>query len=339
MVTLQDVARAAGVSSATVSRVLNDSGKVSPTTRQRVEAAIRRLGFRPSRVARRLRIRSGRSNILGLMIPDIQNPFFSDVARGVEDYAFAHEYAVILCSSDEQAIKQNFYLHTMRSEAVDGIILPPIPGEESVVEHLALQEGLPVVCLDRRLSTPHLDTVVVDNRQGAYEAVSRLIALGHRRIGIITGLPGLSTSNERLEGYLKALTENDIPVEDKLIREGNSKYDGGLLQAAALLEMPRPPTALFPCNNMMTLGALEAIHRAGVRVPEALSIIGFDDIPWAPSLNPPLTTVRQPGYELGRCAAEMLLQRIAEPKRSPTQIMLQPELIVRKSCGPAPPTD
>lgn len=336
MVTLRDVAREAGVSSATVSRVLNHTGKVNATTRARVEAAIRRLGYRPSRVARRLRVQQGHSHILGLMIPDIQNPFFSDVARGVEDYAYTHEYAVILCSSDEQVEKQNFYLHTMRSEAVDGIILPPIAGEESVVARLARDEGIPVVCLDRRLPGLDLDTVVVDNRKGAFDAVSQLLALGHRRIGIITGLPGLSTSDERLEGYMKALSEQGLPAARELIREGNSKYDGGLAETEALLALPHPPTALFTCNNLMTLGALEALHRAGRRIPDDVSLIGFDDIPWAASLNPPLTTVRQSGHEMGRRAAELLLARIADPGRSPLQIMLQPRLIVRRSCGPAP---
>lgn len=336
MPTLQDVAREAGVSSATVSRVLNDSGKVNVATRRRVEEVIRRLGYHPSRVARRLRVQRGRSHILGLMIPDLQNPFFSDVARGVEDYAYNHEYAVILCSSDENIDKQTFYLNTLYAESVDGIILPPIPGEHGRLAWLAQEQRLPIVCLDRHLPALTLDTVVVDNHRGAFEAVELLIRLGHRRIAIITGLPALSTSQERLEGYLEALSKHDVPVLPHLIRRGDSRYESGRLEAGHLLDEPVPPTALFVGNNLMTLGALEAIHSRGIRVPEQLSIIGFDDMLWAASLNPPLTTVRQPGYEIGRQAAELLLQRIAEPSRPPTVVVCQPELVLRASCGPAP---
>ncbi len=336
MATLQDVAREAGVSSATVSRVLNGSPKVHARTRKRVEDAIERLGYRRSRVARRLRVRGGRSHILGLMIPDIQNPFFSDVARGVEDYAYTHEYAVILCSSDEDPKKQAFYLNTMQAESVDGIILPPIPGENRVIEELLEKDRLPVVCLDRRLPGSSPDTVVVDNRRGAFEAVERLIRLGHRRIGIIIGLPSLSTSRERLEGYMEALSKHRVAPDSALVREGDSKYRSGLRQTDALLDLPEPPTAFFVCNNLMTLGALEAIHLRGLHPPHDCSIIGFDDMPWAASLNPPLTTVRQPGYAIGRCAAELLLKRIADPARPASLVMLQPELVVRQSCGPAP---
>ncbi|WP_457652425.1 LacI family DNA-binding transcriptional regulator [Rhodocaloribacter sp.] len=336
MATLQDVAREAGVSSATVSRVLNGSAKVHAKTRKRVEDAIERLGYRRSRVARRLRVQGGHSHILGLMIPDIQNPFFSDVARGVEDFAYNHEYAVILCSSDEDPQKQAFYLNTMRAESVDGIILPPIPGENRVIEELIEKDRLPIVCLDRRLPGASPDTVVVDNRRGAFEAVERLIRFGHRRIGIITGLPSLSTSRERLEGYMEALSKHHVVPDPTLVREGDSKYPSGLRQTHALLELPEPPTALFVCNNLMTLGALEAIHLRGLRPPHDFSIIGFDDMPWAASLNPPLTTVRQPGHAIGRCAAELLLKRIADPERPASLVVLQPELIVRQSCGPAP---
>ncbi len=336
MATLQDVAREAGVSSATVSRVLNGSDKVHPRTRQLVMETIERLGYRRSRVARRLRVRGGRSHILGLVIPDIQNPFFSDVARGVEDYAYTHEYAVILCSSDEDPRKQAFYLNTMRAESVDGIILPPIPGENSVIDELIEKHRLPIVCLDRQLPLTPVDTIVVDNRRSAFEAVERLLRLGHRRIGIITGLPILTTSQERLEGYTKALSEYQVPVDPALIREGDSKYGSGRKETETLLDLPDPPTALFVCNNLMTLGALEALHLRGLQIPRDFSIIGFDDMPWAASLNPPLTAVRQPGHAIGRYAAELLLKRIADPERPSSLVVLQPKLIVRQSCGPAP---
>jgi len=267
------------------------------------------------------------------MIPDIQNPFFSDVARGVEDFAYANDYAVILCSSDEQVDKQNFYLNTMLSEYVDGIILPPISGENALVTKLSLKYNVPIVCIDRRFEGAELDTIVVDNRDGAFMAVEHLIRLGHRRIGIITGLSTLSSIKERRLGFMEALSVHDIPLLPHMLREGDSRYESGKNEAGVLLDMKSPPSALFVCNNLMTLGAFEAIHQRGVQVPGELSLIGFDDMPWAPSLHPPLTAIRQPSYKLGYQAAEMLLDRIRNPHRPTTTVVLPSILIERQSCG------
>lgn len=332
MAKLEDVARLAEVSISTVSRVINEPELVRETTRKRVQDAIESLRYQPSRVARRLRVESGWANLVGLIIPDIQNPFFADVARGVEDVAQLHGYMVFLGNSDEDALKERRYLDVMVAEAVDGIIVPPIADNDPAVAELA-QTGLPMVCVDRRLARVTVDTIVVDNVRGAYEAVDHLIRLGHQRVGFIEGRPELSTSKERLRGYRQALEEHGIAFDPSLIREGDSRQASGRRLALELLEIPERPSALLVGNNLMTLGALEAINAKGVRMPDDLALISYDDMPWAMAFNPPLTAVRQPGYEVGRRAMELLLRRFREPARSTTLLTLQPELVVRKSCG------
>jgi LacI family transcriptional regulator/LacI family repressor for deo operon, udp, cdd, tsx, nupC, and nupG len=332
MARLQDVARIAQVSISTVSRVINEPELVNEATRGRVQKAIDELGYLPSRVARRLRGEGGEAKLIGLVIPDIQNPFFADLARGVEDVAERHGYLVFLGNSDEDAAKEKRYLDVMRAEAVDGIIVPPSSETDEAVLDL-VRRKLPVVCVDRRLLRGKVDTILVDNVRGAYEAMEHLIGLGHRRIGFIEGLPQLSTSRERLRGYRQALEEQGIPFDASLVRQGDSRQGSGRELTRELLELPERPSALLVGNNLMTLGALEMIHQKGLRIPEEVAIVGYDDMPWALALNPPLTAVRQPGDEVGRRAMELLLQRIREPQRSVSLVMMQPELVVRKSCG------
>jgi DNA-binding LacI/PurR family transcriptional regulator len=190
-----------------------------------------------------------------------------------------------------------------------------------------------MAAMDRRLRRLEVDTVIVDNVQGAYEAVSHLVRLGHRRIGLISGPVHITTGRERQEGYRKALTEHGIESDQGLIKIGDFKQDSGYQRACELLEMDDPPTAIFTANNLMTLGALNAIHEKGLSIPQDVAIVGFDDMPWAPSLNPPLTAVAQPTYELGRVAAEMLLARIADRDHPIREIRLETALVVRESCG------
>lgn len=336
MVRLQDVARRSQVSAATVSRVINHPERVHAETRARVERAIRELGYRPSRVARRLRVERGPSRLIGVLLSDIQNPFFAELARGVEDVAHARGYAVLLGNSDEDEAKERRYLEVMRAELVDGIILPPASDRDAAAVEL-VRAGAPLVCVDRRLGRERVDSVVIDNVRGAYDATAHLVRLGHRRIAFIEGRPRISTSRERLEGYAKALADHGVEPDAGLVRQGDSRQGSGRRLAAALLDLPDPPTALLVGNNLMTLGALEAIHERGLRIPGDVAIVGYDDMPWALAFDPPLTAVRQPGYELGRRAAELLLQRLDEPSRSTTIVLLQPELIVRGSCGAAVP--
>jgi LacI family transcriptional regulator/LacI family repressor for deo operon, udp, cdd, tsx, nupC, and nupG len=332
MATLKDVAREADVSVSTVSRALNDSDKVHPDTKAHVEAVAEELGYMPSRVARRLRLEGGKASLLGLVIPDIQNPFFADVTRGVEDVAQEHGYALILSNSDEDADKQRLALETLQTEDVDGVIVPPVGTDDPAIRQL-LDSGIAVVCVDRRLPNARVDTILSDNRQGAYEAVSHLIGLGHERIGFIGGIPHISTLTERRAGYEQALRDHGLPVPPCLIREGDVRRERGRIFAEELLALDRPPTALFTGNNLTTLGALAALNEQGVAVPEEMALVGYDDVPWPTALNPPPTVVDQPGYEMGRRAAETLLERLRAPDRSPTTVTLQPKLIVRRSCG------
>ena len=330
MASLQEVARRAKVSIATVSRVLNKSKKVVPETRAIVEQALRDLEYRPSRVARRLRMKDGRAHLVGLIIPDIQNPFYAEIARGVEDAAYAAEYALLLCNSDESSEKEQFYLDVMRSESVDGVVLPPFDETDAAVAAI-MKTGMPVVCVDRSLSKEKTDLVEVDNYRGAFEAVTHLIERGHKSIGLIEGRIQVSTNRERRRGYLDALAEAGIPIRKDLMREGDFRQESGRLLAGQLLDLKRPPTALFALNNLMTIGALGAIHQRSLKVPDDIAIVGFDDLPFAEALNPPLTVVRQPAYEVGRQAMELLLKRIMEATRSTVTMRLLPQLIVRRS--------
>jgi DNA-binding LacI/PurR family transcriptional regulator len=332
MASLQEVARAAGVSISTVSRAITRPGMVNAETRERVEAAVRDLGYRPSRVARRLRVAQGLSDLVGLVIPDLQNPFFADLARGVEDDAARHGFTVLIGNSDESVEKETRYLNVMMAEAVDGIILPPTCEGRSAALDLA-RAGVPLVCVDRRLDKARVDTVLVDNVRGAMEATAHLIGLGHRRIGYLEGKQGVSTTRERLEGYRSALARHGIEPEPALVLSGDSRPDSARRLATELLRSPERPTALLVGNGMMTIGALEAVHAQGLRIPEDIAVVGYDDMPWARALTPTLTVVRQPGYELGSRAMELLRQRIREPERSITTVMLHPELVVRGSCG------
>lgn len=332
MTRLEDVARAAGVSISTVSRVLSRPELVNADTRARVRQIIADMAFRPSRVARRLRAVRGPTNLVGLVIPDIQNPFFADLARGVEDVAQAHGYVTLLANSDERADKENRYLDVMRAESVDGVILPPVAAGSEGVSRLAAA-GIPVVYVDRRPRRVTGDAVVIDNERGAREATEHLLRLGHRRIALIQGRPGLSTSRERLEGYRQALQEAGIAFDLRLVGTGDSRQASGRALARDLLTRDPPPTALVVGNGLMTLGALETIHRLGRRVPEELALIGFDDMPWALAVDPPLTVVRQPAEAMGRRAMELLLERLADPRRERQVVALQPELVVRGSCG------
>lgn len=331
MAILKDVAKIAGVSTATVSRVLNDAENVKPVTRVKVQKAIKELNFKPSRVAQRLRIRDGKKRIIGLVVPDIQNPFYVDVVRGVEELAYLKDYVVFVGNFAQDEEKEKMYLNIMKSESVDGLIVAPSNEKDDDVMKL-VKDGLPIVCVDRGLSEIDVDVVLVDNRKGAFDAVEFLIQSGYKRIAYIGGLPQIPTTMQRKSGYEDALLKYGIPIDPELMRFGDSKHQSGKKLAEELLNLKNRPTALFTGNNLITLGALETIHNQKLKIPQDIAIIGFDDMSWAISLNPPLTAVRQPGYEIGKRAAEMLFQRVKEPDRKPVKLILRTELIKRESC-------
>ncbi len=332
MPTLKDVARRADVSVSTVSRVFNNPEKVRPDTRQRVREVADTLGYQPNRVARRLRLENGTAGLIGLVIPDIQNPFFADIVRGVEDVIHEHDYALVLSNSDEDAERQRMALNTFQTEDVDGVIVPPVSLDDPAVRKLA-ETSTPLVCVDRGMQNLRVDTISSANRQGAYDAVTHLIELGHERIAFIGGIGEVSTAIERREGYKAALRDHDLPVDDSLIKEGEPHRERGKAHTEALLKRRQSPTALFTGNNLATLGALSTLNRHGIHVPREMALVGYDDIPWARALNPPPTVVDQPGYEMGNRAADLLFRRINEPERSATVVTLQPKLVIRRSCG------
>lgn len=330
MSNLKAVAEHSKVSIATVSRVINNDPKVSNATVLKVQASIAALEYKPNRVAQRLRSTNNKTKLLGLIIPDIQNPFFVDVVRGVEDYAYQHNFAVMIGNFGQDEKKEKLYLDIFQSENIDGLIVAPIHGKDKGIENL-VKKNIPVVCIDRGLTEIDVDVVKVDNEQGAFNAIDHLLSIGHRKIAFISGNFTIPTYIERLAGYKKALAEYGVPFDESLIFARNSDYKSGFEIANKILELDERPTAIFSGNNLLTLGALEAIHAQGIRIPEEISIIGFDDMPWSISLNPPLTAVRQPGFDMGRKAAEMLYERILNPNSKKEKVVLKTELMLRKS--------
>jgi LacI family transcriptional regulator len=329
--TIADVARDAGVSTTTVSHALNGTRVVAAETRQRILEAVERLQYEVNSVAQSLK--RNRSQAIGLLITDIGNPFFTALVRGIEDVANQAGYSVILCNTDEDSEKELTYLRMLTRKRVDGIVMAPTGSPSPFIDTMAAS-GFPLVCIDRASPGPPCDCVLVDNVEGARIATDHLIRLGHRRIGIISGLARVGTSSERLAGYRRALTDAGIAIEPTLVREGNSRLDGGYRWMLDLLDTPSPPTALFVTNNLMTLGALGALATRGVRVPDDLALIGFDDFEWATVLRPRLTAVAQPTYEIGETAARLVLERISGAAVGPPRrVVLRTRLIVRETCG------
>ncbi|MCY1721983.1 LacI family DNA-binding transcriptional regulator [Prolixibacteraceae bacterium Z1-6] len=330
MASMNDVATRAGVSIATVSRVLNNNGNVNEATRAKINKAIKDLKYQPSRVAKRLRSKSISSNLLGVLIPDIENPFYVDVLRGIEELAYNNNYAIIMCNFGQDEKKEKLYLEILQSEAIDGLIVAPAREDDPLLKKM-VKDGLPVVCVDRGLKDSNVDVVLVDNVTGAFTAVDYLIKSGYKRIAYIAGLVEIPSSLLREKGYRKALEANGIPFEKELVRFGDSKHKSGVELCEELLKLTNPPDAIFTGNNLITLGALETIHKRKLRIPEDIAIVGFDDMQWSSSLNPPLTAVRQPAIEIGKRAVELLIQRIQDPERSCIQMTLNTQLIERSS--------
>ena len=330
-VTIVTIAKAAGVSPATVSRVINATRPVSEDLRRRVMAALEEHDFRPNPMARALK---GHSTLtLGVVVSDFANPFFTAVVRGVEEVAGAAQHSVILCNSDERADKEHQYLDLLRAKRIEGIILSPCDG--SPPSSYRGLESTPLVFIDRDVPGIRADVVRVDNVRGAREAVAYLAELGHERIATIAGPQHLTTGVERLLGYREAMEAAGLTVRPDLVVTGNFKQDSGYDLARALLNLTPPPTALFVANNLMCLGAMVALNEAGLQIPAELSVIGFDDMDWAMLTRPPLTVVSQPAYDVGAAAAELLLKRLTTRDTSQRRtVLLTPELVVRSSTGP-----
>ncbi len=331
MANIRDVASLAQVSPITVSRVLNNPETVSPATRVRVEAAIEELGYIPNQIARSLR--SNRTNTLALVLTDITNPFWTSVARSVEDAASAQGFNVILCNTDEREDKQEEYLSVLLRKRVDGFLLVPTRSEASAVESI-LRQKVPIVVLDRSVPGAAVDVVRSDSEAGAYGLTRHLLELGHRRIAILSGPSVVSTAQDRVDGYRRALTEAGIPQNEHWVLEGEYTVESGYAVARQLLAGAELPTALLGANNFIALGAMQAIRERGLHIPNDLSVVCVDDIPAWLVGEPFLTVAAQSPYDLGRQATELLLRQIREPGQHPPQeILLTTELIVRHSTA------
>jgi LacI family transcriptional regulator len=330
-VTIRDVARAAGVSTATAARALGGYGHSSPAARRKVSESARVLGYRPNVVARALVSRA--TTTVGLVVGDIENPFFAAAARGVSDVMDAHGYTVLLANADEDADRERRAVDALRARQVDGMVVVPAPGASP--GHLAdlVSAGVPLVLLDRVVAGVEADSVLVRNTAGAAAAVSHLIRLGHHRIGVVSDLPEITSSAERIAGYRRALHAGGIAADPGLVSIGGPTQADGEAAALRLLDRPDRPTAVFTANNFMTVGALRAARALGLRIPDDVALVGFDDLDWTTLVQPPVTVVSQPVAALGRTAGERLLARLAGDRQSPRRIRLEAHLIVRGSCG------
>jgi LacI family transcriptional regulator len=330
-VTIRDVAAVAKVSPATVSRVLNFDERVDAAMRERVLAAVERLGYRPNSQARSLRTQATR--VLGLIISDIQNPFFTSLVRGVEDAASARDFSVVLANSDEDLAKEQRYLQVAAAEQMAGVILSPASSSHTRIKVLT-DRSIPVVTIDRRINA-EVDSVAVDNVAGSLEAVRHLVAAGARRIAMIAGRDDASSAADRLAGYRAALAEARIPFDPALVVGGDFRLEGGHRAAEVLLALPEIPDAIFVANNLMLVGALNALGEAGLQAPDDLLVAGFDEMSWA-GFAPPLTLVEQPTYEIGRQAAEILLRRIGGDRGPAEHVVLPAVLRTRSSTASRP---
>jgi LacI family transcriptional regulator len=326
---IRDVAKHSGVSTATVSHILNGTRQVADATRAKVLASVSHLGYRPSAIARSLRTKT--TGTIGILVSDISNPFSTAVVRGIEDVASENGHNVILCNTDESEAKAERYLSLLLSKRVDGLILAPTGRLTSCLE-MFLAMGTPVVLIDRLAEGVDLPYVGVDNVESARLAVEHLIDDGHRRIGILTGLPNVSTSVDRLKGYELALHAHGIEISPDLVKRGHSNVQLGIQAACDILRMQTPPTAIFTTNNLMTLGCLIAFRSMGVQCPERVAILGFDDHEWAQIFSPAVTVVRQPMYEIGSTAARLLQRALKGERLAPERHLLPSQLVLRNSC-------
>jgi LacI family transcriptional regulator len=333
-VTIQDVAERAGVSAMTVSRVINHPSRVAGATRQRVEQAIQDLGFVPNALARSLL--HGRTHTIALLMSDISNPFFTQVARGVEDIAQRNGYTVIFGNSDESPEKERQYIQALLGRRIDGLLIAAAGSGSRAMLDLLIRHKNPFVLIDRAIEGVPADTVIGDSVGGARALTEHLIGLGHRRIALVNGMLEVPTARDRLSGYRQSLRDHGIEPCQDLIVVGNYKRDGGYQAAQRLLALPldQRPTAIVAANNFIGVGVLEALREAQLAVPQDMAVVCFDDIELASALYPFLTVVAQPARTFGTIAMQFLLDRLdGAESPPPRKVVLPPELIVRVSCG------
>jgi LacI family transcriptional regulator len=328
MATIREVAESAGVSYATVSHVINNTRVVTQETRERVLAAMAALNYRPNALARSLR--QGKTNTLGLVLPDSANPFFAEISRSIEDAAFKKGYSVFLCNTELDTQRELFYVDVLSKKQVDGIIFVAAGDQADSLDFL-LRENMPVVMIDRDLPNVEVDAVLTDHQLGGYLATHHLIELGHKRIACIAGPSSITPSAERITGYRKALEEAGLPCDENLILRGDYHAQSGMEITQLILKMDPRPTAIFALNDLMALGALRAAAEAGYSVPRDLAVVGYDDLELARFTTPPLTTIAQPKKEIGAQAVTLLVDQMTRKNRVPNRVVLAPALIIRRS--------
>lgn len=333
MSNMKEVARIANVSLGTVSHVLNGSANVRQPLRDRVLKAVEDLGYQPSQLARGLR--RDRTNIIGMIIPDVTNPFFPAVVRGAEDVAFANGYRLVLCNTDNDHSKEIAHLNELRTFLPSGLIVIPSDFSDLTAQVESYRRsGAAVVCVDRLPRGWDGDSVTCNNEEGAYDAIAFALRQGHRKLAIITGPRHLTNSEDRLRGFRRAVDEAGLKLGPEYIQEATFDQHGGHAKAHLLLRMIPRPTLIFAANDLIAFGALAAIRDAGLRCPEDVSLIGFDDLEFAKMTSPPLCSVFQPGFQMGTTAAIMLMDRVRSEAGPGRHIVLETALQVRGSVGP-----
>jgi LacI family transcriptional regulator len=332
-VTIEDVARAAGVSRQTVSRAINDQSEISPQTRARVLRIVEELGYRPSGIARGLATR--RTRTLGLVIPDVANPFFSDVARGAEHVAYAEGYNVFLCNTEEDPQRELAVLRSLEGQRVDGVVLCSSRLDDRELRSVVVHHSVAVLVNRRLESEGELDrigVVLLDDVAGGRMAAQHLLDGGHRAVGFVAGPPASRSGRWRAEGYRAALADTGLSGSPAWMVHCPADVDGGHQAAGDLLARQPELTALFCYNDLVAVGALQACADLGRRVPDDVAVVGFDDITLAALVTPPLTTCRVPRYELGAQAMRLLLAQIDGCSDSCDEVVLRPELVIRASA-------
>ncbi len=328
-VTIFDVAREAGVSYATVSRVLNNTDHVKPEKREAVLRAMARLGYVANQQARGLA--GGRSRVVGLLVQGLESSYTGEIIRGIDEELAAAQYDLMLYTTHRRKTKESVYVAAISRGMAEGLLLS-LPRNPAAYIEILRRRSFPYVLIDHQGIGDEHRSIGATNRQGAYDATRYLIELGHRRIGFITGMMELGCAVDRLAGYQAALDDHSIAADPALIYDGDFLRPAGFAGARALLKLPDPPTAIFASNDDMAFGVIEAARDLGLRIPDDLSVVGFDDIPQAAIIHPPLTTMRQPLEQMGRAATQMLLKLIDDPQLQVESVVLPTELIVRESC-------
>ena len=327
--TIKDVAELVGVHHSTVSRVINNDSRISDKPKEKVILIINKLGYTPNAIARGLKTK--RTYTLGILIPDITNPFFAEIARGMEDAANKNHFNVILCNTDDKLKKERTYLQILKGKRVDGLILGTAHIKDQSILELE-RKKFPYILVSRNIEGLDKNCIIVDDVEGGMMATEYLIKLGHRRIAHITGPLKTRSALNRLEGYRLALKKHKIEYRVEWVGEGDFKIKGGYQVMKRFLKLTEPPSAIFAANDLLALGAMQAIQKKNFHVPEDFSVVGFNDIELASFVYPALTTIRQPMLEMGALAVNMLLKIIEDGEFNQRKIVLKPKLIIRESC-------